>query len=272
MSILITALFGGAVAIGATVAIERFGGHLGGLIATLPSTIIVASLGIWFADPVALPPAMDAVAPGMFLNVLFLWLWRVLPPRVPARTLGVRLAAVTGLSLLAWGVGAVAMVVLARQVEQTILLGAGGFIAILSAGVAGCWHHRPAPRGRRRVGWGTLVARGVLAGSAVAGAVQIAASGHPLAAGVATAFPAIFLTTMLSVWISQGAAVQAGAVGPMMLGSASVVGYALAARFMFPLLGWPGAIAAWILAVALVTVPAWRWLSKRTTRAEAGLG
>lgn len=260
---LIAALCAGAVAIGATVAIERLGGRLGGLVATLPSTIIVASLGIWAAEPQVLPTAMDAVAPGMLLNVLFLWLWRVLPPRIHLNSFKLQLATVTTLTLLAWLGGAVLMVFLARQVRPTIALSVGGLIMILIAGIAGCWRYRPAPRGTRRVGWGTLLARGCLAGSAIAGSIQIAALGHPLAAGVATAFPAIFLTTMLSVWLSQGEAVQAGAVGPMMLGSASVAAYALVARFALPALGWSGAVVAWVVAVICVTVPAWRWLSRR---------
>lgn len=260
---LIAAVGAGLVAIGATVAIERLGGRLGGLVATLPSTIIVASIGIWAADPQGLPAAMDAVAPGMLLNVGFLWLWRVLPACIRLNSFRIKLAVVTGLTLVAWVVGAVLMVTLARQVRPTIMLGIGGFLAILIAGIAGCWHHRAAPRGRRAVGWGTLLARGCLAGGAIAGSIQIAALGHPLAAGVATAFPAIFLTTMLSVWLSQGEAVQAGAIGPMMLGSASVVAYALVARFALPAWGWPGAIVAWVTAVICVTVPAWRWLTRR---------
>ena len=39
----------------------------------------------------------------------------------------------------------------------------------------------------------------------------------------------IFLTTMVSLWLSQGEAVPSGAVGPMMLGASSVAVYALLA-------------------------------------------
>ena len=70
---------------------------------------------------------------------------------------------------------------------------------------------------------------------------------------------------MVSVWLSQGEAVQIGAVGPMMLGASSVSGFALIAAFTLPALGalW-GTVLAWILAVALVTVPAWLWLQRRS--------
>ena len=43
------ALLAGLVAIGATVAIERFGGRIGGLLATVPTTIVPASIGMAYS-------------------------------------------------------------------------------------------------------------------------------------------------------------------------------------------------------------------------------
>ena len=68
-----TALFAGLVAILATVAIERFGGKLGGVLATLPTTIIPASLGFWYlsesdGDFII---AMWSVPIGMLLDAAF---------------------------------------------------------------------------------------------------------------------------------------------------------------------------------------------------------
>ena len=64
-------------------------------------------------------------------------------------------------------------------------------------------------------------------------------------------------------WLSQGRAVQAGAVGPMMLGSLSVAGYALWARVLMPELGaGMGALADWTGAVLTTTVPSWFWLRR----------
>ena len=267
---IVPVLLAAAVAILATIAIERLGGQAGGLIATLPSTIVPASLGIWGADPAALAPAMDAVAPGMLLNAGFLWLWRVIPPRIAEARLRHRLAKITGLTLGAWLIGAVAIVMLGQVVVPTIILGVGGTLTLLVVGVLGCLTLRAAPSGRRSVGPVTLLARGLFAGAAIAIAILVARAGHPIAAGVASVFPAIFLTTMISVWVSQGEAVQAGAIGPMMLGSASVAAFALAARMFMPWIGPWGALLAWILAVACVTVPAFLWLSARRRRLSPG--
>lgn len=266
--LLVPAILAAAVAILATVAIEKLGGQMGGLIATLPSTIVPASLGIWATDPSALAPAMDAVAPGMLLNAGFLWLWRVVPPRIGGASLQRRLAKVTGLTLLGWLIGAIAIVLLGQSVRPTVILGVGGTVSLLGVGIAGCLTLRAAPTGRQAVPIPTLLARGLFAGLAIAGAIAVARAGHPIAAGVASVFPAIFLTTMISVWVSQGEAVQSGAIGPMMLGSASVAGYAMAARVLMPILGGWGALAAWILAVAVITVPAWFWLSARRRKAD----
>ena len=100
----------------------------------------------------------------------------------------------------------------------------------------------------------------MLAATAIALSVLLAQSGSPLLAGIASVFPAIFLTTMVSVWLSQGEAVQAGAVGPMMLGSGAVSAYALIAVLSFEAYGpWLGALAAWGGSVVLCSVPAALW-------------
>jgi hypothetical protein len=104
----------------------------------------------------------------------------------------------------------------------------------------------------------------MLAAVAIAASVAIAARGNALAAGVASVFPAIFVTTMVSLWLAQGEAVPAGAVGPMMLGATSVAVYALLAAQLLPLWGplW-GSVAAWVTSALAVTLPATRWLLKK---------
>lgn len=262
------ALLAGSVAIGVTVAIERLGGRLGGLIGTLPTTIVPAALGIYAQDPspAAFAAAMGAVPAGMLVDVVFLYLWRVLPPVLPAWGRGARLAAMVVLSLLGWSVGAAAFIAglqALRSASVSPLVVGGVLMAVaVAAGVLACRRAPPAPGGARRVGPLTLLARGLLAGAAIAVAVWLARIG-PLAAGMASVFPAIFLTTMVSLWLSQGESVQAGAVGPMMLGSASVSAFALAAAVLLPALGpAAGTAAAWLLSAAVVTIPAWLWLRR----------
>ena len=263
---LITAAYAGLVAIGVTVAIERLGGRLGGLIGSIPTTIIPASLGFWWvAESTELfRESLYAVPAGMLVNALFLYSWRVLPPRLRIANLGLRLAAVVALSLLGWGLCAAVLMTAMRQAPVALL-----WVAVLLCvgqllfGLWACLDNPPAPKGSRRVGPATLAARGVLAAAAIGGSVWMAGLGIVLLAGIASVFPAICLTTMVSVWISQGEAVQAGAVGPLMLGSASGSLYAIAAAFSIPTLGvWVGSALAWLLAVGCISIPAWYWLSR----------
>jgi hypothetical protein len=262
------ALFAGLVAVLATVAIERLGGRLGGVIGSAPTTVVPAAFGMYAAGDVAQFRAAITVVPaGMLVNALFLWTWRVLPQRLPPLPLPRLLAAMSVLSLGVWTVAAVGVVLLGGALRSAgappPALGAAALLAGLGFGLYATWRPLPAPVGGRRVSWVVLALRGVLAACAIAVAITIARAGSPLVAGVASIFPAIFLTTMVSLWLSQGQAVPAGATGPMMLGATSVGVFALLAAWWMPALGpWAGAGAAWAVSVGGVSVPVAVWLRR----------
>ncbi|MEZ4317967.1 MAG: hypothetical protein R3F61_10705 [Myxococcota bacterium] len=272
VTLVVPSVLAGVVAVLVTLAIERFGGVIGGFLGTLPSTLVPASLGMYAGmETAGLREALCTVPPGMLLNAGFLWVWRALPPRLPAWGLPARLGVMIVASLSAWSVGAVALVQVTRGLSDRGMraewLGATGFVALVGTGVWACWDGVPAPRGRNRVGPVALFARGALAAAAIGTALVIAKVGSPLLAGVASVFPAIFVTTMVSLWWSQGDAVSGGAVGPMMLGSASVAAYALLAALLMPLAGpVVGGSVAWLGAALGVTLPATVWLRRRMGR------
>jgi hypothetical protein len=256
LSVLIPALFAGLVAVAVTVAVERLGGLTGGLLGTLPSTIVPAAIGIHAtASPDAFELAMYVVGPGMFLNALFLLVWGALPPRLPTRRLGVRLSITLVSSLALWFVGAVGVVVFLRA-HVTFEFAVVASTALVVVGLFATARSRGTPRAQRRVGATVLVARGVAASIAIGAAVVIAARGGDVAAGVASVFPAIFLTTMVALWLAHGEAVPGGAVGPMMVGSTSVAAYAIAAAWAIPNLGvGVGAALAWVGVAIGVQLP-----------------
>lgn len=263
-----TALFAGLVAILATVAIERFGGKLGGVLATLPTTIIPASLGFWYLSESKgdFTVAMWSVPIGMLLDAAFLHSWRWIPPRITMKNPMLRLAGVVLGTLGFWFVLAFVVVTALQDVLGYIYwFGGGALLFQIGYGV----YASPGGGGKgspaKRVSWFTLMLRGVMAGTAIAIATWIIAIGHPVFAGVASVFPAIFLTIMVSVWVSQGPQAQAHAVGPMMLGSTSVSVYALVATWTFPVFGpLLGTIIAWCLAVGGVSVPSAFFLRRST--------
>lgn len=96
-------------------------------------------------------------------------------------------------------------------------------------GVVACWEPFSSPKGTASIGLFDLCTRGGLAASSITVTAILAESGYGVLSGLAAVFPAIFITTMVSLWLAQGHAVPIGAIGPMMLGSISVSIFALAA-------------------------------------------
>lgn len=266
MNVLLSAFSSGVVAILATVAIERFGGKYGGIIASLPTTIIPASIGFWLTSEhlADFRDALFIVPVGMLINALFLLLWRFVPPLLPKVSLGLQLTLMTIIGLSGWAVSALLCIGLLRIGWLTpIQQGVTSFGLAVGLGLWATASAPPAPKGTRPVSIFMLFSRGLLAALAIGFAVFLSGLGIPVLAGMASVFPAIFLTTMLSVWLAQGQSVQAGAVGPMMLGSSSVSGYALLSAFLFPWLGvWPGAILSWLMAVIFCSGLALWWMRR----------
>jgi hypothetical protein len=256
-NILLSAFFAGLVAIFATVVIEKYGGIIGGIIGTVPTTIVPAAAFIWITDTnqSSFESSMGMVPVGMLLNSFFLWLWRFIPPKIPDWNFPIRLIVITTINLGFWFSGAAIVVILFSEVDPIFV----GCFALGLGLIFGRWATRgfnPAPVGKNKVSLPMLVARGIAAALAIGFAVWLSQQGSPLLAGIASVFPAIFLTTMIALWISQGEEVPQGAVGPMMLGSMSVSLYALAATKLIPSFGViSGSIFSWLVSLLFISIP-----------------
>ena len=272
--ILLAAILAGLVAIAVTIAIEKYGGVIGGALGTVPTTIVPAAAFIWIADSSqsSFNSSMGMVPVGMLLNSFFLWLWRFTPSKVPNWSFGIRLTGITVVNLCFWFAGAVFAVKLFSD-SNPIIVGS----CTLGVGLIFGWWATldfvPAPKGKNKVGVFTLALRGIAAATAIGVAVWLSQQGSPLLAGIASVFPAIFLTSMVALWLSQGEEVPSGAIGPMMLGSMSVSLYALVATRFIPEYGviW-GSSFSWIFSFLMISIPVVLWLgvpSKTDRRIEA---
>ena len=267
LKLAVTAGFAGVIAVLATIAIERFGGKLGGVIATLPTTIIPASLGFWYLSQSseAFIIALWSVPIGMLLDAAFLHSWRWLPRLITGSSVRARLFYIVCASLGLWFVVALG-VVSSVQFYLPYIKWIGGAAALAQLGY-GLYASPPTVVERstyQSASVSTLALRGIMAGGAIATAALIIAIGHPILAGVASVFPAIFLTVMVSVWLSQGPVAQDNAVGPMMLGSTSVSVYALVASWTLPQYGAVlGVSIAWCIAVGCVSLPCAAFLKRK---------
>lgn len=273
----IPALFAGIVAVLSTIAVERLGGAVGGVISSIPTTIVPAAIGIWAAgdDIDGFRRAMAFVPVGILLNAGYLLLWRVIPAAVRRRTRSRLLAWTLTLSLGAWMAAAAAIMAMHDLVQPTVsqsmVAGGVALIAGIALGIAANQRPHPAPKGAHRVSPIVLLARGVAAAIIIGFALVLRRSGLPVASGIASVFPVIFTTIMVATWLAQGAHVPTGAVGPLMLGTLSVSAYALLAAALFPLM--PLALAAavcWLGAVMIASVPAYAYLRHRRHVAAAG--
>ncbi len=273
IEVALPALIAGAVAILATLVVERFGGVIGGILSSVPSTIVPAAIGIYARNthPDDFRRTMAFIPVGILLNAGYLVLWRVIPAQVARRTHSHLLAWTVTLALGAWIIVASLIMLLhdafRPSVHQSVTIGITAFAAGIALGFAANRKPHPAPRGHNRVSTMVLITRGVVASIAIATAMLLSRAGLPVASGLATVFPVIFTTIMVATWLAQGAHVTTGAVGPMTLGTLSVSAYALLASLLFPLMPlWIAALLCWVIAVLTVSIPAFLFLRHRRQR------
>jgi hypothetical protein len=207
--------------------------------------------------------SMMVVPLGMLLNALFLGAWLVLPRWFSKASHPLLLTSIG--ALVFWCVMGMVVWFLLQNTVAGILLTEQEFAAV---GLAllffiAVWFNRrpqPTPKGTNAVSKTVLFARGSMAATAIGVAVWMAGLGFPLLAGLASVFPAIFLTSMVALWLAQGPTVPQGAAGPMMLGGASVAVYANIAMWSLPaygalvgsLIAWVGSVVGWSLPAFVV--------------------
>lgn len=267
-TVLLSAIFAGIVATLVTVCIEKFGGLLGGVLGTIPTTIVPASYGIWISSTeTEFIASMSVIPLGMMINAVFLSVW-VLAPKV---TQGSGLKSgilVTSLSLSVWtlcGIIVIKAIGFGDSVGLSgLVLGIIGFLLLVLLGVGFTWNATPAPKGKNKPNALVLAGRGLMASVAIGLAVIFSSMGMPLVSGLASVFPAIFLTTMVALWFSQDSSVSIGAAGPMMLGGASVAVFSLLAIITYPVLGLVlGLIISWFSSILFWSIPAFFFLRRR---------
>ncbi len=265
-TVFLFAIFAGLMAIFVTVLIEKFGGLIGGVLGTIPSTIIPAAAGVYLIDGKdGLLSSMSIVPLAMLVNGLFLGVWIIIPKYVSNFKKPLLITTICALSV--WLIFAFMALNLANiSVSMNIspqFLGVIGLICLITVSVFFNIKTRPSPKGQNKVPILILSIRGIAAATAIGIALLLAEVGQPLIAGLASAFPAIFLTSMVALWISQGITVPQGAAAPMMLGGASVAVYSLVVMWSIPTYDIiTGSIIAWVLSVCLWTIPAFIVLRK----------
>lgn len=266
--VLLAAIIAGLVATLVTVLIERYGGLVGGALGTVPSTIIPAVIGMSLAQENAdLMASLSVVPLGMLANAIFLSVWIYFPEMIPNLSSSKGLVATIFVSLLIWslvGTSAILAVDEARNSLSAQEIAIAGVALTAVLGLSLGWKPRATPPGTKKVSKSMLITRGLMAATAIGISVWIANLGYSLVAGLASVFPAIFLTSMVALWISQEASVPRGAAAPMLLGGGSVGVYALLAMTTLDEFGlYTGSLVAWVVSVSCWSLPAYGYLRWR---------
>lgn len=258
-----------------TLAIEKWGGLTGGILGTVPSTIVPAAAGMYLAGgEAALIESMAIIPLGMLVNGVFLTVWIILPSRISQRENPLLITTLSALFI--WAISAILMLKIAGMALENDLspgkLGLIGLLMLVFLSIAINWRATETPKGKNPVSLFILVCRGIAAAIAIGLAVWLSGQGLPLIAGIAAVFPAIFLTSMVALWMAQGPTVPRGAAGPMALGGASVAVYAIISIWSLPQYGVVfGSAIAWIVAVGGWSIPAFIVLSKRNSSSGSEL-
>lgn len=230
-----------------TIVAERYGTKTGGVIGTLPSTIVIAFLFIALDKGTEFASESVAVVPvEMGINLVFLLLFTLLASRKILVALAGSLLGWTALTIVIFYSNLTSIVVSLALfalcfVVTFILLDKGKKITSQTSTEV---HYTPLK----------LLSRSLIAGTVIAIAVSFSNVGVILS-GIFSVFPAIFLSTMLISMREHGPQFAGAMAKGMIYGSPSVVSYAVAIYFLYPLAGiLVGTIVSFLIGVVVTLV------------------
>ena len=225
-----------------TIIAERYGTKVGGIIGTLPSTIVIAFVFIAINRDVYFASRSVAVVPAeMGINVVFLFLLSILSYRSTYLAIVISLTVWVLLSSLLYILDmqnifiSLAIYVIALVFTFVVLERVKEIPSTYSVDV----HYTPMK----------IIFRGLLAGTIVAIAVSLSNIGAAIS-GIFSVFPVIFLSTMLISIREHGHDFASGIAKSMIFGTPSILAYVTAIYFLYPACGiFFGTIYAFFISV-----------------------
>ncbi len=230
-----------------TIIAEKFGTKIGGILGTIPSTIVVIFIFISLSRGVDFASRSVAVVPAeMGINILFFFFFVLLIRRgiVPA----------TAISLGIWSILSILLYVV--NLENIIL---SIFVYSLSILITfftleQIVHIKSSGRVKVVYSPQKIAMRGILAGIVVATAIVLS-NINAVLSGIFSVFPAIFLSTMLISAYEHGPKFVGGMAKAMIIGTLSVTSYAISIHFLYPILDiLYGTIVAYCISIVFTGV------------------
>ncbi len=216
-----------------TLLAERFGSTIGGLVANLPSNILITMIFISLTkgNPF-LQNMIPAIPIGMLIDTFFLLVFVLL--------LRYRISTAIAGSLLTW----LTLAILANRIPSNLLWINAAFYMIITL-LVWLWveHRVDIPvRGRsgKRYTPFQITVRALFAGTIVGSVVTIAHFVPPYLTGIVSTFPAVLFSSMVILSLNQGREFARATGKVMILSSTNTVIYAISVYYTFPLLGVAG--------------------------------
>lgn len=245
---LISFLVSGAWIAAVTLVAERVGSRIGGLIANLPSKLLVTLVFLALVNDEAFAiGAARAVPMGMLINALFLFVFVLVVPR--------GLPAGLGVSLLLW----FGLAVTAERFQLASLgLGIASYLVVtlLTYGFLEFALNIPLVAGRRKpAAKRSMLYRGLFAGGVVGSTVFLSPFVGTYWSGLLATFPAVMLTSMTILTLAGGPSLARATGKVMLLASTNIIVFTLVVVWSYPVVGMPIGTVVSFLAAAV-----WVWL------------
>jgi uncharacterized membrane protein (GlpM family) len=230
-----------------TVIAERYGTKVGGILGTLPSTIVIAFLFIAITNSISFAVESVSIVPAeMGINLIFLMLFAVLAYK------SFKIAIIGSL-----GVWIVLSTILFFSNLTSLPVALSVYIIALFATFITLENGiKISSIGRRHVQYSALkiLMRGVIAGFVIAISVVLSNLSASLS-GIFSVFPAIFLSTMVISYREHGPDFVGGMAKSMIFGTPSVTSYAVAIYYLYPRIGiiW-GSLFAYCIGIIITII------------------
>jgi uncharacterized membrane protein (GlpM family) len=209
-----------------TIIAEKYGTKTGGVIGTLPSTIIIAFLFIALDKGAQFAAESVTIVPAeMGINLVFLLIFTLLSVRkIPVALIG---------SLLGWTI--LTIILFYSNIASIIVSLALFLICFIITFFILDKMKKITAQNTIKVHYTPLklIGRSLIAGTVIAIAVTFSNIGVVLS-GIFSVFPAIFLSTMIISMKEHGPQFSGAMAKGMIYGSPSVVSYAVSIYFLYP--------------------------------------
>jgi len=226
---------------------EKYGTKTGGILGTLPSTIIVAYIFITLNKGVNFASNSVAVVPAeMGINLIFLFIFAILIKKSIYVAFLSSFVVWTSLSFILW-------IIDLKNIYISIAI---FFLSLIFSAFTLENIIKIKSMGQKIVHYTftKIALRGLLAGAIITITVLLSNVGEVIS-GIISVFPAIISSTMIISYYDHGADFASGLAKSMIIGSCSVMSYAVSIHFLYPPYGitW-GSIIGFFISIIVTLI------------------